>query len=98
MWSISLSFDITSGNFKKCKDGTVALDFHATCFLPPVFFAVAVKKLEGNFGRKVAQHVRYPLSSDVKAIVAASYFLVPYGRNDIGKSDRFSFYIDCPHI
>ena len=69
----------------------VALDFGATCFLPPVFFAVAVRKLAGNFARKVAQRVLYPVMSDVKVIVAASYFLVPFGRNDIGQSDRFHF-------
>jgi len=84
--------DLTCHNFKKCEDGTVvALDFHATCFLPPVFFAVAVAKLDGNFSLRVARHVHYPLSSDVNAIVAASYYLVPYGKNDIGQSDRFSF-------
>ena len=69
----------------------VALDFGATCFLPPVFFGVAVRKLVGNFARKVAQRVLYPVMSDVKVIVAASYFLVPFGRNDIGQSDRFHF-------
>jgi len=69
----------------------VALDFGATCFLPPVFFAVAVRKLVGNFARKVAQRVLYPVMSDVKVIVAASYFLVPFGRNDIGQPDRFHF-------
>jgi hypothetical protein len=41
--------DITPRNFKKFEDGTVvALDFGATCFLPPIFFAVAVRKLVGN--------------------------------------------------
>ncbi|KAI0277196.1 hypothetical protein BGY98DRAFT_1177311 [Russula aff. rugulosa BPL654] len=35
--------DITPGNFKKFEDGTVvAIDFGATCFLHPVFFAVTV--------------------------------------------------------
>ena len=42
--------DITPGNFKKFEDGTVvALDFRATCFLPPVFIAVAVSKSDGIF-------------------------------------------------
>ncbi|KAG8922933.1 hypothetical protein FRC01_013435, partial [Tulasnella sp. 417] len=37
--------DVTPGNFKKREDGqVVALDFNATCFLPPSFFAVAMKK------------------------------------------------------
>jgi hypothetical protein len=87
--------DITPRNFKKFEDGAVvALDFHATCFLPHLFFAVAVRKLVGNFARKVAKRVQCPILSNVKAIVAASYFLVPLRRNDIGQSDRFSFYID----
>jgi hypothetical protein len=71
--------DITPGNFKKHRDGTVvALDFHATCFLPPSFFAVAMGKAMGNFAWKVSKLVNYPKSSDVKAMVAASYFLVPF--------------------
>jgi hypothetical protein len=79
----------------KFEDGSVvAIDFGATCFLPPVFFAVAVRKLEVNFSRRVAQRVHYPISSDVNAIVAASYFLVPFQSNKIGASDRFSFYVD----
>jgi hypothetical protein len=91
--------DITPRNFKKFEDGTVvALDFGATCFLPPVFFALAVRKLVSNFAFKVAQRVHYPVLGDVNAIVAASYFLVPFGRNDIGQSDRFSFYTDRLHV
>lgn len=87
--------DITPQNFKKFEDGTVvALDFGAPCFLPPVFFAVAVRELVGNFAWKVAQRIHYPVSSDVKDILAASYFLVPFGRDEIGQSHRISFYID----
>ena len=87
--------NITSRNFKKFEDGTVvALDFGATCFLIPVFFAVAVNKSVSNFAWKVAQRVRYPKSSDVNAILRASYFLVPFGRDDIGQSGPFSFHAD----
>ncbi|KAG8909767.1 hypothetical protein FRC01_006736 [Tulasnella sp. 417] len=77
--------DITPENFKACPDGTVvALDFRATCFLPPSFFAVTIRRQMGSFAWKVAKLVKYPQSSDVEAMVAASYFLVPYGRSDIG--------------
>ena len=39
--------DIHPGNFKKCVDGKiVALDFRASCFLPPSFFAVAMRKAD----------------------------------------------------
>ncbi|KAK0496103.1 hypothetical protein EDD18DRAFT_1353724 [Armillaria luteobubalina] len=81
--------DITPANFKKCEDGTVvALDFRATCFLPPCFFAVAVRMLVDNFSRKVARRVSYPQSSDVDAILSASYFMVPFGNNNIGIPKR----------
>ncbi|KAG8955869.1 hypothetical protein FRC04_006316 [Tulasnella sp. 424] len=77
--------DIHPGNFKKGLDGkVVALDFRATCFLPPSFFAVAMAKADGDFSRKVAQLVNYPKSDDVRAMLSASYYLVPCGRNDIG--------------
>ena len=77
--------DIHFGNFKKLPDGKmVALDFHATCFFPPSFFAVAIAKAGHYFTEKVAKHVKYPKSGDVEAMLAASYYLVPYGRNDIG--------------
>ncbi|KAK0220029.1 hypothetical protein IW262DRAFT_1482630 [Armillaria fumosa] len=82
--------DITPANFKKCEDGTVvALDFRATCFLPPCFFAVAVRMLVDNFSQKVVRRVRgYPQSSDVNAILSASYFMVPFGNNNIGIPKR----------
>lgn len=83
--------DITPGNFKKCRDGTVAvLDFDATCFLPPSFFAVAMARAEHLFTWKVARLVNYPQSSDVDAMVAASCFLVPFGKNEIGQPVRIS--------
>jgi len=90
--------DIYPGNFKKLPDGKmVALDFGATCFLPPSFFALAMAKERGNFrsdfAEKVAKHVHYPLSGDVLAMLGASYYLVPYGRNDIGRPDSFSSYL-----
>jgi hypothetical protein len=89
--------DINPGNFKKCPDGTVvALDFCATCFLPPSFFAVAIQNSIGSFStwadfaEKVAKLVNYPQSSDVWAMVTASHRLIPYGRDDIGQPDIFS--------
>ncbi|KAK0496106.1 hypothetical protein EDD18DRAFT_1390774 [Armillaria luteobubalina] len=81
--------DITPANFKKCEDGTVvALDFRATCFLPPCFFAVAVRMLVNNFSLKVARRISYTQSSDVDAILSASYFMVPFGNNNIGIPKR----------
>jgi hypothetical protein len=87
-------YDVSS-NLKKCRDGAVvAPDFRATGFFPP---AVAMGKPVGNFAWKVAKLVSYPRSSDVEAMVAASHFLVPYGRKDIGQPDGFSFYLDWFH-
>jgi hypothetical protein len=87
--------DINPGNFKKLPGGkVVALDFRATCFLPPSFFAVAMAKAWDDFTRKVAMRVKYPESDDVAAIKAASCYLVPFGRNDIGQPHSFSFYLD----
>jgi hypothetical protein len=82
--------DLNPGNFKMCPDGTVvALDFRATCFLPPSFFAVAMETANRNFASKVAElQMNY-----FCAMVAASYYLVPFGRNDIGQSDGFSSYL-----
>ncbi|TFY71396.1 hypothetical protein EVG20_g1605 [Dentipellis fragilis] len=77
--------DINPGNFKKCEDGTiVALDFRATCFLPPSFFAVAMAKAMRNFAWQVNRYVDYPKSDDVEAMLSASYFLVPYQSNSLG--------------
>ncbi|KAJ7293904.1 hypothetical protein C8J57DRAFT_1041333 [Mycena rebaudengoi] len=78
--------DIHPGNFKKLPNGkVVALDFTASCFLPPSFFAVAMAKVWDEFAIKVAQSVDYPKSADVAAMTAASWFLIPFQRNDIGQ-------------
>jgi hypothetical protein len=55
--------DISPGNFKKFEDGeVVALDFHASCFSPPVFFlfrcrgreACALPRSEGGPVRPIS--------------------------------------------
>ncbi|QRW00850.1 hypothetical protein RhiJN_28868 [Ceratobasidium sp. AG-Ba] len=69
------------------KDGLqlcpFALDFGVTCFMPPCFFAVAMIKSEDMFTRRVAMDLDYPKSSEVSTIVAASYFLVPFGTGHL---------------
>ncbi|KAG8950624.1 hypothetical protein FRC04_007248 [Tulasnella sp. 424] len=77
-------WDIHPGNFKKVDHKVVALDFRGTCFLPPSFFAVAMDLADEDFIQRVAMRVKYPKSDDVAAMVSAHYFLVPFGRNDIG--------------
>ena len=87
--------DIHPGNFKKLADNTiVAIDFRHACFLPPSFFGVAMRKQNHVFGQVMAQYLTYPKSKDVSAMVAASYFLVPFQKNDVGGSNGFLFYPD----
>ncbi|KAG8737688.1 hypothetical protein FRC10_007942 [Ceratobasidium sp. 414] len=87
--------DINPGNFKKPPAGkVVALDFRATCFLPPSFFAVTMEQTWDVFTQRVAMHIDYPKPKDLAAMVSASFYLVPYGSSDIGQPDNFSFYLD----
>ncbi|KAF8903026.1 hypothetical protein CPB85DRAFT_1320523, partial [Mucidula mucida] len=77
--------DMNRANFIKVLNGKiVALDFEATCFLPPSFFAFALAAAHDNFTLQVARHVKYPASKNLNAMMKASYFLVPFGTNDIG--------------
>jgi hypothetical protein len=78
--------DINRTNFKKGLQGeVVALDFGATCFLPPSFFAFAMAAGEDSFTRLVARYVKYPASANLEAMLDASYYLVPFGTNNIGE-------------
>jgi hypothetical protein len=87
--------DINRTNFMKRPDGKlVALDFGATCFLPPSFFAVAMALASDRFIRRVAQHVKYPASANVEAMVGASYFLVSFGKNNVGEQLSISSRVD----
>ena len=50
--------DLNSGNFKKINDGSVVvLDFGAVCFLPPIFFYLAMHMSVDGFTRKIAQKI-----------------------------------------
>ncbi|KAG8960644.1 hypothetical protein FRC05_006702, partial [Tulasnella sp. 425] len=76
--------EIHPGNFKKVRDGkVVALDFGATCFLPRSFFVFTMARRVNSFAFKVAQRLTYPPSGNVSAMMAASYYLVPHGTNNI---------------
>lgn len=46
------------------------------------------------FAMRVALRVEYPKSDDIAAIVSTSYYMIPYGRNDIGQLDTFSSHFD----
>ena len=85
--------DIQPRNFKKRQDGQLfALDFRATCFVPPSFVAVAMKKCQDTFGRMVATKVTYRMSDDVLALLSVSNYLVPFGRNALGKHRFLSMF------
>jgi len=93
--------DFNPGNFKKrtMEHGrlvVVALDFRATCFMPPPFIEVALKKPRDSFCRTVAGRIAYPhrRSNGVTALLSASSSLVPYGSKPVGKRD---FPIPSPH-
>jgi hypothetical protein len=86
--------DIHPGNFKILEDKIVALDFHATCFLPESFIAYAMRvplHRQYNFTLNVAKNVDYPQSSNINAMVAASWYLVVHGGNKIGQPNSFRF-------
>ncbi|KAN0142175.1 hypothetical protein V8E53_000637 [Lactarius tabidus] len=61
----------------------MALDLGATCFLPPSFFVFAMAAGEDSFIRLVTQYVDYPAWANLKAMMDASYYLVPFGTNNI---------------
>ena len=66
--------DINRTNFKKGLQGEIiVLDFDATCFLPPSFFAFAMATGEDSFTRLVARYVKYPASANLEAMLAASW-------------------------
>ena len=78
--------DINPSNFKKLPGGRVAaFDFSTSCFLPPLFITVALARAQDDFSEQVARRIDCPKSDDVDAVLTASYFLVPFGRNDISQ-------------
>jgi hypothetical protein len=87
--------DIHCTNFMKDLQGKiVALDFGATCFLPPSFFAFAMAARLDRFTWLVAQHIKYPASTNLDSMLAASYYLVPFGTNNIGEQLSLSSHTD----
>ncbi|TFK69304.1 hypothetical protein BDN72DRAFT_619183 [Pluteus cervinus] len=77
--------DLNTANFMKDEgDRIVALDFGATCFLPPSFFALVLYNGDTNLTQLIAKKVKYPESTEVNAMLAASFALVPFGTNEIG--------------
>ncbi|KAK0216865.1 hypothetical protein IW262DRAFT_1276384 [Armillaria fumosa] len=77
--------DMNRNNFMKDKEGRiVALNFGASCFLPPSFFVFALREGD-DFTQLIANMVDYPKSTQLGAMLTASRALVPYGSNKIGE-------------
>ena len=71
----------------------VAQDFRATCFMPPPFIEVALKKPRDSFCRTVVGQIAYPhrQSNDATALLSASSSLIPYGSKPVGEPRFFNF-------
>lgn len=77
--------DMNRNNFMKDRWGRiVALDFGDICFLPISFFNFALREGD-DFTQLIARKVKHPETTQLNAMLTASYSLVPYGRNDIGE-------------
>ena len=72
-------------NFMKDKDDRiVAVDYGGYSFLPPSFFALALR--HGAFAHELAAMLQYPPCKDnSKALVSASCALAPFSSNNIGE-------------
>ncbi|KAJ7434630.1 hypothetical protein B0H11DRAFT_2296098 [Mycena galericulata] len=82
--------DLHSANFMKVGNGNneiVALDFGATCFLPPSFFAASIAIPYGAFAHQVAQLVVKPPheAANVNLLHRAAGYLVVFGTNKLGR-------------
>ena len=77
--------DLKPVNFMKDKDGRiVAVDYGGYSFLPPSFFALALR--HGAFAHELAAMLQYPPCKDnTKALVSASCALAPFSSNNIGE-------------
>src|SRR5258706_14777599 len=77
--------DMDKSNFLRDTDGNiVAIDFGATCFLPPSFFSFALQ-VGGSYTQLLARVINYPRSAQLNGMLAAASVLAPYDTNDIGE-------------
>ena len=78
--------DLKLVNFLKDIDGRiVAVDFGGYSFLPPSFFAFALR--QGSLAHRIATILNYPSSPfpNASAVESASCALAPFSSNDIGE-------------
>ena len=73
------------------------MDFGGYSFLPPSFFAFALKHGGcSNFAHQIASMLDYPPSIDVGAMISASCALAPYSSNDVGEQISLLPFISLP--
>ncbi|KDR86117.1 hypothetical protein GALMADRAFT_205301 [Galerina marginata CBS 339.88] len=84
--------DLNFANFMKDKENRIiALDFAGYSFLPPSFFAFALKYGHPSvFTHRVASRVVHPPSTELGPMMSASCGLVPYSSNNIGLSKELA--------
>lgn len=71
---------------KDKENRIVALDFAGYNFLPPSFFAFALNRGDySGFTHRIAHRVVYPRSTELEAMMHASFALVPFSSNNIGE-------------
>lgn len=82
--------DLYPANFMKdTNGGVVAVDFSGYSFLPPSFFLFAMK-YTGPWPSKFKEHLivmlkdKYPKSTTISPLLAASGAVVPYASDNIG--------------
>ncbi|CAA7264995.1 unnamed protein product [Cyclocybe aegerita] len=93
--------DLKPVNFMKDRENRiVAVDFGGYSFLPPSFFAFALKHGGcSDFAHRIASMLEYPPSpsAHVAAMVSASCALAPYSSNDIGVPERLQSRLQSVH-
>ncbi|KAG5650733.1 hypothetical protein H0H81_011233 [Sphagnurus paluster] len=77
--------DLKPVNFMKGKDGRiVAVDYAGYSFLPPSFFAMALRN--ETFAHELSTILQYPpCKNNGNALETASYAMVPFGTNKMGE-------------
>ena len=75
----------------------VAVDFGASCFLPPSFFAFPLYH-DDHFTQLIAQRMKHPKSAQLNALLRAFFALVPFNTNDIGEHISLLSFVFLPLV
>lgn len=82
--------DLKFVNFIKDLDNRiVAVDFGGYSFLPPSFFDFVLKHGDpSSFAYRISKTLQHPQSTQVEAMMDASFALVPFSSNNVGLPRR----------